>query len=160
MAGAPTKYNPDYCEQAEKLCKLGATDKELADFFDVCEDTIYEWKKQYPEFSESIRAGKVIADMRVASALYDGTMDREVIEQQAIKLKTVRYNGNGQREETEDVRVVDLVKIIPADFRNQQFWLKNRKPANWKDKSETEQSGSLTINWNEQLTDEAEHKTE
>ena len=37
------------------------------------------------------------------------------------------------------------------------FRLKNM---GWKDKQEVESSGSLTINWNEELTDEAQHKAE
>ena len=37
------------------------------------------------------------------------------------------------------------------------FRLKNM---GWKDKQEVESSGSLAITWNEQLTDEAQHKAE
>ena len=29
----PTKYQSEYAEQAERLCKLGMTDEELAEFF-------------------------------------------------------------------------------------------------------------------------------
>ena len=43
-----------YAEQARKLCLLG-TDAELADFFEVSESTINNWKFDYPEFSESIK---------------------------------------------------------------------------------------------------------
>jgi hypothetical protein len=32
MAGRPTKYRVDYNEQGYKLCLLGATDNDLADF--------------------------------------------------------------------------------------------------------------------------------
>jgi len=42
--GRPTKYLSEYNEQVEKLCKLGATDKQLADFFNVTEKTINNWK--------------------------------------------------------------------------------------------------------------------
>lgn len=34
-AGRPTLFKPEYIEQAKKLALLGATDKELADFFEV-----------------------------------------------------------------------------------------------------------------------------
>jgi len=56
--GRPTDYKVEYNEQVYKLCLLGATDVELANFFNVNEDTIYEWKKKYTEFSESIKKGK------------------------------------------------------------------------------------------------------
>lgn len=51
----PTKYQEAYAEQARKLCLLGYTDAELADFFEVSESTINKWKLDYPKFSESIK---------------------------------------------------------------------------------------------------------
>lgn len=33
--GRPSGYKPEYAEQARKLCLLGATDQEIADFFEV-----------------------------------------------------------------------------------------------------------------------------
>ena len=45
--GRPTDYKPEYAEQAAKLCALGATDNDLADFFGVSEQTIYTWRKKY-----------------------------------------------------------------------------------------------------------------
>lgn len=51
----PTKYQEAYAEQARKLCLLGCTDAELADFFEVSEATINNWKLEYPEFLESIK---------------------------------------------------------------------------------------------------------
>lgn len=51
----PTKYQEAYAEQARKLCLLGYTDAELADFFEVSESTINKWKLDYPEFSESLK---------------------------------------------------------------------------------------------------------
>lgn len=34
-AGRPTEFKPEYVEQVKKLCLLGATDDEIADFFGV-----------------------------------------------------------------------------------------------------------------------------
>lgn len=47
-----------------KLCLLGATDKELGDFFNVTEQTINNWKKDFPSFFESIKRGKIDADAK------------------------------------------------------------------------------------------------
>ena len=69
-AGQPTKYDSKYAEQAYKLCLLGHTDKELADFFEVDESTINNWKNAHPEFFESIKAGKEVADAEIAVSLY------------------------------------------------------------------------------------------
>ena len=69
--GAPTKYQKSYNEQSRKLCLMGYTDKQLADFFEVSESTINKWKLDHPSFSESLKSGKVIADANVTASLYD-----------------------------------------------------------------------------------------
>lgn len=145
LGGAPTLYREEYDEQAYKLCLLGATDKDIADFFEVCEATINNWKKEYPKFLESIRAGKKTADMEVATSLYKTTQDRTVIEQVAFKTKKISYNDSGKRVEEEVIEIVDVAKAIPADFRSQQFWLKNRKSDQWRDKQEVDHSGEISI---------------
>lgn len=69
--GRPSRYKSEYSQQAYKLCLLlGATDKNLADYFDVSEATINNWKHQHPEFLESLKAGKEEADARVGESLY------------------------------------------------------------------------------------------
>jgi hypothetical protein len=137
-AGRPTKYEPEYNFQVEKLAKLGATDKEIADFLDVNEDTIHEWKKVYPEFSESIKKGKLIADSNVAQSLY--------------------HRAIGYDHEDTDIRVVDkeivqtpIIKYYPPDPTAAIFWLKNRRSREWRDKQEVEQkhSGGISINWSD-----------
>lgn len=124
LGGRPTSFKEEYCEQAEKLCKLGATDKELADFFGVCEATINNWKIDYPAFLESIKKGKLIADAEVASKLY--------------------HRATGYEHEDVDIKVIDgrivqtqLIKHYPPDTTAAIFWLKNRAPKKWRDKVET-----------------------
>jgi hypothetical protein len=68
--GRPSSFKPEFIEQAAKLCRLGATDKEMADFFGVAESTFHKWKIDRPEFSESIKSGKVLSDAEVANSLY------------------------------------------------------------------------------------------
>ena len=68
--GRPSLYREEYAEQARKLCLLGATDKELADFWGVSVQTYYDWQKAHPEFLESIMRGKILADAEVADKLY------------------------------------------------------------------------------------------
>ncbi|MCY4779503.1 hypothetical protein ORI89_07565 [Sphingobacterium sp. UT-1RO-CII-1] len=138
VGGRPSDFKEEFTEQAYKLCLLGATDKDLADFFLVCEATINNWKKSKEGFLESIRAGKRVADMEVAESLFNGARDRIVPKQQAFKVKEVSYNEKGQRVERETVQVVTLEEFLPGDFRNQQYWTKNRSPENWKDKQEVD----------------------
>lgn len=135
-AGQPTKYKPEYNEQAYKVCLLGATDKDLADFFEVAESTINNWKAEYPEFLESIKKGKVSADAEIAKRLYMRAYGIPVVRQQAYKVKDVSYDSDGKRIETERIEVVDLMQEQPPDTTAGIFWLKNRNPEHWREKPE------------------------
>ena len=137
MAGRPTKYKEEYNVQAYKLTLLGATDKELADFFEVDYDTIQEWKRVHEAFSYSLKEGKQIADATISESLYK--------------------SANGYMHEDTDIRVINneivvtpIVKYYPPNPTSLIFWLKNRQSAKWRDK--TEQSASMDITWNEQKT--------
>ena len=58
MAGKTT-YKPEYDNQAYKVCsQFGATDKELAKFFDVTKTTVENWKLKHPSFFDSIKDGR------------------------------------------------------------------------------------------------------
>ncbi|MBI0097244.1 MULTISPECIES: helix-turn-helix domain-containing protein [unclassified Snodgrassella] len=123
----PTDYRQEYAEQARKLCLLGFTDKQLADFFDVNESTINRWKQKYPEFCKSIKSGKVVADAQVAESLFKRAMGMEVTE--------VEVRDDGKKK----VKRVTK-KHIPPDPTAQIFWLKNRQPELWRDKPTVENS--------------------
>lgn len=127
MAGAPTKYKDEYCELAYKFCLLGAEDTDLARMFDVCEATINNWKNDYPEFLESIKRGKDIADAEIASKLYHrakGYAHPDVI--------TASSNGI-----ITDIK--EVTKHYPPDTTAAIFWLKNRQPKLWRDMQKIEQ---------------------
>jgi hypothetical protein len=92
--GRPTAYKKEYNEQAYKLCLLGATDKEMADFFGVSEVTFNAWKKNHPEFLKSLKKGKEIADANVASRLYERAMGYSHPEEKI-------FNDNGKPKKTD-----------------------------------------------------------
>lgn len=119
-AGQPTKYKDEYAKQAYKLCLLGSTDKDMADFFEVCEDTINNWKHKHPEFFESIKRGKVSADATVASRLYKRAVGYEHDEDKI-------FNNQGEP------LIVPTTKHVQPDTTAAIFWLKNRQPKMWRD---------------------------
>lgn len=145
--GRPTDYRTEYNEQAYKLCLLGHTDKELAAYFEVCESTIDNWKSTYPEFLGAIKKGKEIADAEIAASLHDRATGYDYTEEQAVKVKVGEFQ--------EEVQIVKVAKHAPPDPTSMIFWLKNRRSQNWRDKRETELSGAMAVNWNEQKTYEA-----
>lgn len=61
-AGQPTKYKPEYCERVVEYMKEGASMHEVALDLDVHIDTIYEWIKVHPKFSEAIKKGKAFSE--------------------------------------------------------------------------------------------------
>jgi hypothetical protein len=131
--GRPTKFDPDKCRQAEALCKLGATDRELAEFFKVSESTLNLWKLQHADFSEALKVGKEAADKRVEQSLY-----RRAMGYSHDEVHISNYMG--------EVTLTPIVKQYPPDTTACIFWLKNRKPAEWRDR--VEHSGDLTVNEN------------
>lgn len=137
--GRPTDYREEYNEQAYKLCLLGHTDKDLAAFFDVTEQTINNWKSAHPNFFESLKRGKAYADSNVADRLYQRAMG---FEHDSEEIKVV---------ENEVIRV-PIRKIYAPDTVAAIFWLKNRQPALWRDKQEIENSGNIGITWKEEKT--------
>lgn len=127
--GRPSKYKENTAEQAYKLCLLGATDKELADFFEVAESTFNLWKKEHIEFSESLKRGKQIADANVAHKLYHRAIGYEHQE-----LITASFQG----------QITDTMKVTKhyaPDPTAAIFWLKNRQPKVWRDRTQTEITG-------------------
>lgn len=128
----PSKFKPEFIKQATKLCKIGATDAEVADFFGIEVRTLYRWKNESDEFCQALKAGKMEADARVERSLFSRAL--------------------GYEHPEIDIRVVDkeivqtpIVKHYPPDTTAAIFWLKNRKPAEWRDKQEVEHSGEMTF---------------
>ena len=129
--GRKSEYRIEYADQALKLCLLGATDKELAEFFSVSEQTLNKWKKDYPEFLESLKKGKNIADANVASRLYN---------------RAIGYSCKATKFATSEGRITDSKEYIehyPPDTTAAIFWLKNRQPEKWRDKKEVDANVNL-----------------
>lgn len=127
--GRPTDYLPEYAEQARVQCEQGATDQELADLFEVSVRTLYRWKNTHPEFCQALKAGKDPADERVERSLFE--------------------RATGYERDEVDIRVVGgeiiqtpIRKFYPPDTTAAIFWLKNRKPDLWRDKTETALTGA------------------
>lgn len=132
MAGRPSKFKIEFIEQAEKLCKLGATDIEIADFFKVEVRTIHRWKADNEQFCHALKAGKAEADDRVERSLF--------------------ARATGYEHAEVDIRVVDgkivktpIRKLYPPDTTAAIFWLKNRQPKDWRDKQDIEHSGGVNV---------------
>ena len=133
-AGRPTLYREEYAEQAFKYCLLGATDADLARLFEVEEKTINNWKNEYPEFLQSIKAGKEDADAEIAEKLYHKAKGYEHPED-----KIFLHEGQPV--------IVPTTRHYAPDTLAAMYWLNNRNPNRWKQKQEVDISinGDLNI---------------
>ncbi|HDA7126325.1 TPA: hypothetical protein O5T86_001258 [Staphylococcus aureus] len=121
--GRPSSFRPEFVEQAKKLCALGATDEDLADFFGVAIRTISNWKSYQPEFLQALKGGKDEADDRVERSLYQ-------------KATGYTYDAIHFSSFQGVVTATPYREHVPPDTTAMIFWLKNRRPDLWRDKTE------------------------
>ncbi len=129
--GRPTKYKKEFAEQAAKLCRKGFIDDEIADFFNVTRSTFYLWKQRHRAFSDALKESKRFSDDAVEMALYDraiGYEYEEVKEEQSEQ---------GLKKTVTTKRIQDNTAAI--------FWLKNRRPEQWRDKVENDTVQDINI---------------
>lgn len=127
--GRPTAFEPEFIEQAKKLCKFGATDLELADFFKVAISTLHRWKIQIPEFSDALKEAKEPVDDRVQRSLYHRAIGY------SFDSEKIAINSQGE------VTRVPCREHVPPDTTACIFWLKNRRKEQWRDRHEYEVGG-------------------
>jgi hypothetical protein len=125
--GRPSLFKPEYVEQARKLCLLGHTDFEIAQFFDVTDRCFYKWKAQYPELVQALNIGKEEADKRVTRSLYARAVGYNY---EAVKI----FMPAGREKPV----YAPYVEHVPPDVTAGIFWLKNRDPRHWRDSQQME----------------------
>ena len=128
-AAAPKSYRLEYAEQARKLCLLlGATEDELARFFDVPLETLRHWLASDETFAAAVRAGRDLADTEVADRLFRRATG---FSHEAVKVFADRQ--------------ISYVEHYPPDTAACIFWLKSRQPARWRDRVEHEHHNTADL---------------
>ena len=124
-----------------KLCYTkGFTDKETALALQITDDTLNNWKKKDLEFFKSLKDWKAQADVEIEVSLRDRAKGYSCPETKAQWVQDVE--GGGRWE------YATLTKHYPPDPTSMIFWLKNRRPADWRDKQEIDIPGGITVNIN------------
>lgn len=134
-------YNEWICE--ENLLRLGAwardglTDENMAHNIGIAKSTFNKWKNEHSEFMDTLKKNKEVADIIIENALYKKATGYNVAVKKTFKVKEVIYSDTGKRLKETEKLVEGFDEIhIPADTTAQIFWLKNRKPNEWRDKRE------------------------
>ena len=130
--GRPTDYKPEFATQAEKLCRLGATDIELADFFGCDVRSIYRWAQSHDAFCQALRTGKDACDERVERSLYNRAIGYTY---DAVKI-FMPANAPAPI-------YAKYQEHVPPDVTAASKWLNNRRPEKWRDKQEVIHSGAI-----------------
>ena len=118
--GRPSKFKPEFIEQAKNYASLGATDEQMASFFDVHLSTFYEWKIKQPKFRDALIISKVTYDSLIERSLAERARGYSCMED-----KIFFKDGKAT--------IMPTVKHYPPDTTACIFWLKNRQPDEWRD---------------------------
>lgn len=118
----------------EGWARDGLTDEQIAKNIGINRTTLYDWKKKEANISDALKKGKEVIDFEVENALLKKALGY-----------TITLN---KQKVTKDGDVVDITEEVhvPPDTTAQIFWLKNRKPNNWKDRVETDEDKEAVAN--------------
>lgn len=123
----------------------GLTDEQISNNLGISTTTFYEYKKNYPEFSESLKRGKEIVDYEVENALLKRALGYE-FEEKTYETRWDENQGRFREVLTKKVR-----KEVVPDTTAQIYWLNNRKPKQWRNKRNEEEGNNENLNKVEQL---------
>lgn len=121
----PEKWKDEYVRIAQSAAHLGATDREVAEMLGVSERTLNYWKHQHPELVDALKVGKETADERVTQSLY-----HRAVGYTFDSVKIFQHQGG--------IIEAPYKEHVPPDTTAAIFWLKNRRPDEWRDKREVE----------------------
>jgi hypothetical protein len=150
MVGRKSKYNEDFPLLVLGYARQGLTDEKIGQKLGISKDTFYIYCKKYPEFSDALKQGKAPVDFEVENQLLKRARGYRTKETKTIALTTPaelnRAKEGGLEVKNIVLRQEITEKEIAPDVTAQIFWLKNRKPANWRDRIFNEVSGNLSFN--------------
>ena len=140
----------------EGWAREGLTEVQIAKNLGIGYTTLKEYKKKYPAFSAALKKGKEVIDFEVENALLKRALGYEYTE--VTEERVIRKDEHGKvltdihGFPTYDMVVTKTVKKeVAPDTTAQIFWLKNRKPKEWRDKRDVEHSGEVVQNINNKL---------
>lgn len=112
---------PEGLLKLEGWARDGLTDEQIANNIGIKRQSLYDWKKKYPDISDALKKGKEIVDRQVENALLKRALGYSYTET--------------TKELVGDKMVVtkEVVKEVQPDTTAQIFWLKNRKSGKWRD---------------------------
>lgn len=146
MADSRSKYNEQIAAIILRLAKQGRTDEQIAEIVGVSRKTIYNWKEKYEGFAEALENSKDTADDLVEASLFQRATGYTCPEVKVFCSKDGLI--------TEHV----IQKHYAPDVTACIFWLKNRRPVDWRERVEHKVEKDSTIHLAYNLDDSKEEK--
>lgn len=127
---------PEGLLKIEGWARDGLTDEQIATNIGIAYSTLRDWRDKYPALSAALKKGKEVVDRQVENALLQRALGYEYTETTREYIPEL-----GEMHVTKKV-----TKQVAPDTTAQIFWLKNRKPQEWRDKRDVDLSGSISTN--------------
>lgn len=145
--------DPDKKTLLSGWARKGLGDQQIAKNIGISRSTLNEWRKKYPDISDTLKKGKEVADAEVENALYLKCIGHKVQLKKTFKVKKIEYNDAGKKiKEEENLETGEDEVYIPPDTKAIIFWLTNRMREDWKERQntqmeqeETEESGVIML---------------
>lgn len=130
--------------EVEGWARDGLTDEQIAKNLGIAYSTLREYREKYSALSAALKRGKEVVDREVENALLKKAIGGKEKVLKPMKIKNVIYSDAGKKlKENEEIVMVEEEVLIIPDTTAQIFWLKNRKPDVWRDKTAVEHSGEI-----------------
>lgn len=140
---AKSKYETNVKDKlmlVEGWARNGLTDEQIAKNLGIAYSTFREYKKKYSALSAALKKGKEVIDFEVENALLKRALGY------SYKEVTKELIKDPLTKKTELKVTKEVTKEVAPDTTAQIFWLKNRKPQEWRDKRDIEHSGNMKVN--------------
>lgn len=131
--GRPSLYNAEFHPKLVRaLAMRGLTDEQISIELEISVATLNNWKKEYPEFLESLKEAKEGPDDQVERSLFERATG--YVNKNAVK---IFMPANADQPV-----YAPYEEHVAPDVTAQIFWLKNRRPKVWRDKQDVSMTGA------------------
>lgn len=126
--------------QLEAWARDGLTEEQIAHNMGVATKTLFNWKNAHLPILHALKRGKEVVDIQVENALLKralGYSYKEVTKEKVFNPESGQY---------ELMTTKEVSKEVVPDTTAQIFWLKNRRPDQWRDKRDVSVEGEVNTN--------------
>ncbi len=131
--GRPSKF--DKCrDKILEMARFGMTEQQIVNILEIDKSTLTKWKQKNESFFTSLKDQKYLADVEVERSLFE-------------KAKGYQHEDVHFSNHMGHVTATPYIKKYAPSDTAAIFWLKNRQPSKWRDKTEVDNNiqGALSV---------------